>query len=441
MPGVGKPLKPYFINIANEASFATEQPSLYRSVSGAIKDAPSFQPHNSPIKLPKHSELGANYKVIKGKFIGKISWSQSVHNFRALAHVMGGRIDQPHKLSYTVSTGTFLAAEQVDGDSSGAAGLIDAGGVTTTRLTFKVFVRDEQIADIGNTWTANIKNIHGNVITLETLVGGPPAADEVIDGQTSGAYAVIASFAAASGSTPAKITLKTWTDGEAISNTGGSTATGTHVDTLYKHNLWANNSPESKSLVYQYESLTGNQHLLLGSVVNTLNIKSGIEDAPEMGLDWLYSSKNKDSTLDPEIALILEPYTYTMIDLTVNSVDYSVLFRAVELTFERDYDPSDTHDSVAPKGFTTSSFASAIKATIFKEDEVLLDLAANDTRFPVIFDFLRGTVAEDDAQITFATCKFLQPDEGGDKKITLEVPIEVEGTPTAIIHDTFDNYD
>ena len=78
---------------------------------------------------------------------------------------------------------------------------------------------------------------------------------------------------------------------------------------------------------------------------------------------------------------------------------------------------------------------------MFREDYVLLDLVDDDTRFPVVVTMTRGTVGEDDAIITYPTCKFLQPDEGGEKKIMLEVPIEVEGTPTASINDFIDNLD
>ena len=72
MPGAGFPRKRYYLNWNRErTAFGTEEAIANQvAIVGELQDAPSFKPSNDPIKTKRHSQMGANSTISKGRFAG-----------------------------------------------------------------------------------------------------------------------------------------------------------------------------------------------------------------------------------------------------------------------------------------------------------------------------------------------------------------------------------
>ncbi len=431
MPGEGKTPKPYHVNTARESTYGQEG-STKRAFPGAISERPKFDPHNETIKTSKHDEPGEIYKALKGKFIGKIPFKYSIEDFRHLAHCLGGIIDRERVLELgTGDVSTFQADELVTGGTSSAKAKIES--ITDDDLYLYQFSEGETITGGTSGATGTLDIIRGNKMHL-SAVSGTFQANEELTGGTSGAKAQSDSFA------DPIITLKDFQDGETVTG-GTSSDTGTIADIVYRHQIYSKpNYIEGQTLFYKYDSLP-NQHLLTGCVCTSWGIESSTDGDPKASEEWAIGAATTEAKDNDYVSQDLDLYEYIDIDLTVNSTDYSALFKTLSIQIQNGVEPNNTHDSLNPSGMSGANVVTQVSFGIHRSNVAQFDLRENNTRFPTTVTCVRGTAGKDDATFTFANCKSLKPSEAGDKSIFIDMELDIEGTPTIDVNDLIQKYD
>lgn len=511
MPGVSKVRKPYYYNVNKETSYRGTEPASgnQTAISGSIQEVPSFDASNNPIKTTKHSEQGANSKVLKGAFKGTLSDSITIQDWRPVARVMGNTLDMVRCLAGLViaSGSNIKTGDIVTGGTSAAEGIIEqvtipidgvsgtivdgevatysgqtatvvrftattltlsnmtavmadeaaitfAGGAAATSnlavgqtvdLYITQFTKDETVT-FNSVETAILRKLEGITMFLDTLSATTMSDNDPIIGSTSSARA-IALDAETDTDNP---TIKAFTAAELMATDTTTTLVYTvGTQTLYyQHQIAISRDQNSYVLNYALSSLT-NQHLCKGCVMKKVTLDSAVDDAPKFAQDWLLGDHVIDATIDAEVSNSLDLYEYTDVStLSINaqtadgtSVNWTDVLKTVNASFDRsNLLKIDSHTSLNPTGYKGATLESVLSFGIHRNDSTIWNLNISDTRFATILTFLRGLAGQDDATITWAACKAHEISEAGDDTIFLDIPVEIEGTPTIVVNDTTADY-
>ncbi len=449
MPGAGFPRKRYYLNWNRErTTYGTEEAVAKQvAIVGELQDAPSFKPSNDPIKTKRHSEMGANSSILKGKFSGSLGLNMTVQGFgRSLYRILGRTIDQPKIFTISASGGgNFSAGDTIaiagGGETLGKIAAVSGSG-TSQIITLERFILDDTVTSGGGTgvggtlysleydgsnYIATLHDVTTAYVVTDTLTG---SSNDVLAPAVRGISAVSTLTGGVQ-----TLTLVTIAASDTIDDTvPTSTATVSSI-TVWNHRVGVHREQPSYSINYAYESLNV-QHLMTGAVMKQLGFESAANEAPKFSEDWLFQDNDPASAKDPEIVNSSDLYEYVDVVDSINSVAYTDVLKSFKCTFNRSNQESiDSHQQLGPTGFKGAEVETTLSFEIHREDVVLLNLATGDTKFPITLTFTRGTAGEDDALLTFTNCRMLEPDEAGSNTILLALPVEMEGTPTADIND------
>ena len=450
MAGTGKSNKKLYINIGEQAvDFETEATSYY-ALSGNMKGMPAFSPGFEEIKIPSHAEYGENRTVKKGKAKHTIEMPfVDIVNFRYLAHIFGGRLDQSHILETASGNATeFVDNELITGGTSGAKARIDDVGVkaaSAVDVPLLKFSVGDSITGVTSSAIGTIVSIKGTVMVIKVVSGTFTVGGEEIQTTTSPtttAYTV-ASAIATSGSI-ATATIILFANSEIVTGAGGGTGTIGSDGIITQHDLFVQASVDPKSIVYVHEALdTIAQHLMIGSVADNAEIKGVAGTAPLTGkIMYKVANYDKDTTIGAEQSIDNDDdiYEYTAVDFTIDSVTYEDIARAFTAGFSRGHADLDTFAGLNQKGFNTGPFASSLSFEIHKNDFVITDLMLGTSTFPVVITLRRGTANEDECILTY-TCSLMSEGIGeGQNTILSTITPVVHSVPTVVVRDKNQNY-
>ncbi len=448
MPGAGFPRKRYYLNFNRErTAFGTEEVVANQTaIVGELQDAPGFKPSNDPIKTKRHSEMGANSNISKGRFAGTLGLNMTVQNWKSLYRILGRTLDQPKKFSVSASAGgDFVATDVVELVSSGKnLGTVDSvtGSGTAQIIVLELFNLDEIVSSGGGTGVA------GTIYSIEydgtnyiaTLHGVTTAyvAGDTLTGSVSGATRGLSAVSTLVGGVQT-LTLTTIAASDDIDDSGTKTATVSAI-TVWNHRMGVHRDQASYSINYAYESLNI-QHLMTGGTLKQLQFESAANEAPKFTEDWLYQDNDPENDRDVEVSNSAALYEYVDVVDSINSVAYTDVLKSFNCTFNRsNQEPIDSHQQLGPTGFKGAEVETTLSFDIHREDIVLLDLQVDDTKFTITLTFTRGTAGEDDCVLTFTNSRLLEPEEAGSNTILLTLPVEMEGTPTAEVNDDIADY-
>lgn len=444
MPGAGFPRKRYYLNWNRErTAFGTEEAIANQvAIVGELQDAPSFKPSNDPIKTKRHSEMGANSKINRGRFAGTMGLNMTVQGFaRSLYRILGRTLDQPKKFTVSVSAGGDFSADDVvelvaSNKNLGTVASVSGTG-TAQIIVLKLFNLDEVVGSGGGTGVAGtiysiefdgtnyIATLHG--VTTAYVTG------DTLTGAVSGATRGLSAVSTLVGGVQT-LTLTTLAASDPIDDAGTVTAT---VDTItvWNHRIAVHREQASYSINYSYESLNI-QHLMTGATLKQLAFESAANEAPKFTEDWVYRDNDHNNDRDAEVVNSSELYEYVDVVDSINAVAYTDVLKSFNCTFNRsNQEPIDSHQSLAPTGFKGAEVETTLSFEIHREDKELLDHRTDDDKATILLTFTRGTVGEDDAVLSFTNSRMLETEEGGSNTVLLTVPVEMEGTPTAEVND------
>lgn len=501
MTGQGKSSKPFYVNIGNEDIFGQEAGSYYAPF-GEFSGLPKLDIDRTVIEIPSGTELGKVKTSKPGISNNKISLPiGAFYNWRAISHIMGGRIDQEAILEVGSVSGTFQANEDITGGTSGAKAVISS--VSGTDIMLKNFTKDETLTGgtsgaTGKLWMIKddvvyLTSVSGTFAAGETVTGGSSGAKlvinavyqtvlvysrdgdftvgETVTGGTSGTTGVVQSardgnlivLSSVSGSftadetltggtsgTTAKFksqTLDTFTrkkfqDSETVTG-GTSTATATVSDIVYDHYVFAEHFQDSKSIVYVNKSITEKQHLGKGAVCENVSFK-GVHGKEVISgtIDYRFSQYMADATIDAQVTLESNetPYQYSDISLIINGTDYGKKFKTAELQLSRSQSPVPSGSEQNPKGFKNSVVETKVNYMLLMEDYEIIDLVTNNTEFTITQKYII-TANKKQAVFTITAANYVQSPEESDSVIMQKFSPIVHGTPTINIRDYHSTHD
>lgn len=502
MTGTGKPSKPFYVNIGEQLAFS-EEASAYYSMSGNLGGLPDFSPNYEPIKIPSHNNLGEQYIVKKGQSKHTISMPYSdIIDFRYIAHIFGGRLDQQLTLELVnIASGPFQADEKVTGAVSGAVG--DVGSVSSDDITLKEFVRKELITGVTSSGYGILEYIKNDVMMLKNVGGSALQDEEEITGSESGARAKVDEIRFSfvlkkrseddfiigetvtgvdssatgvvtkimgndmevtissgvfqaeviNGATASativtfelnKLILKRFAASEEVAG-GTSLATGdipASEGIVYQHDLFVSPKVDPKSLAYVHGTITQAQHLLTGAVADDAEVKGVAGNAVITGsVKYKASSYTKDLTVDSEqaVSTILQSYEYCHVDFSLDGDNYDHKAKAFSIAFSRGHSDVPTFADIDPKGYGSSAFGTKPSFEIHKEDFALLDLMVAGTTFTTTIT-LRKIALKHEAIFTMSNSLHAYPIKDADNIILVTISPEVHGVPTVVIRDKIANY-
>lgn len=451
MPGAGFPRKRYYLNFNRErTAFGTEEAvGNQTAIIGELQDAPSFKPSNDPIKTKKHSQMGANSNVLKGKFAGTLGLNLTVQNWKSLYRILGRTLDQPKIFTVSASSGgDFSAADVIaiagGGEVLGVVASVSGTG-TAQIITLELFNIDEVVGSAGGTGVAgtlySIEFDGTNYIATLHDVTTAYVVTDILTGTVSGAKrGVTAVSTLVSGVQTLTLSVIATSGGSELIDEGGTVTATVSAITVWNHRLAVHREQASYSINYAYESLNI-QHLMTGGTLKQLQYESAANEAPKFTEDWLYQDNDPESARDAEVVNSSALYEYVDVVDSINAVAYTDVLKSFNLGFNRsNQEPIDSHQQLGPTGFKGAEVETTLSFEIHREDAVLLALQTGNTKFTITLTFTRGVAGEDDCVMTFTNSKMLEPEEGGSNTILLTVPVEMEGTPTAEINDDISDY-
>ncbi len=449
MPGSGFTRKKYYLNWNRErTAFGTEETptSLQTAIVGELQDAPSFKPSNDPIKTKRHSQLGANSNVLKGRFAGTMGLNMTVQTFaRSLYRILGRTLDQPKTFTISNSAGgDFTAADTIavagGGEVLGVIASLSGTGDAQV-ITLELFNLDEIVSSNGGTGQAgtlfSIEFDGTNYIaTLHDVSTAYVVGDDLLGTVSTALRGVIAVGALVGGvQTLTFATIATSGGNHLIDDTVPTSSATVTAITVWNHRIAAHREQASYSINYSYESLNI-QHLMTGATLKQLGFESASNEAPKFTEDWVFQDNDHNNDRDVEVVNSSALYEYVDVVDSINAVAYTDVLKSFTCTFNRsNQEPIDSHQSLAPTGFKGAEVETTLSFEIHREDKELLDHRTDDDKITITLTFTRGTVGEDDAVLTFTNSRLLETEEGGSNTILLTVPVEMEGTPTAEVND------
>ena len=450
MVGTGKSNKKLYVNIGEEdVDFKTEATTYY-ALSGNLKNMPDFTPGFEPIKIPSHTTYGEKRTTKQGKSNHKITLPYAdIVDWRFLAHIFGGRLDQPHILETASGNATEFVDNELITAAGGAMGRIDdvdakdTGAVDIPLLKFAV---GDSVTGVTSSAIGTIISIKGTIMLIKVTSGVFTVGGEEIKAtvsESTSAYTVASAIATSGSIATATITL--FINSEVVTGAGGGTGTIGSDGIITQHDLFVQNTVASKSMEYVHESLnTIAQHLLTGCACDKVEVKGVAGTAPVEGtVTYNAAHYEKDTTVGPEVAVDCgdDIYEYTQVDFNIDGVPYEGKAKAFTLTFDRGHASIDTFEGVDPEGFGSGLFVSTVSFEIHKENFDLTDLMIANTDFIVTVPMIRGNAGEDEVLFTYSSCSlYNEPITEGENTILGTIAPEVNGVPTVRVRDKKQNY-
>jgi hypothetical protein len=150
-----------------------------------------------------------------------------------------------------------------------------------------------------------------------------------------------------------------------------------------------------------YESLE-HQYLMTGAVCNEFNLELVSNDVPKGSQSWNVAMVDFDTIKDTEPTNTdTTLYEYTDVNaFTINSVDYSNIFKSISLSVSRDVTPFFGASKTA-KGMIQPEIKFNLSCGLLREDRALVNLRLANTDFTGSITLRRGSALADEVIMHF----------------------------------------